>query len=532
MWPAAGRRAAAAAAAAAPLAAGLRRALSAAAAAPDALRFCVVGSGPAGFYTVDRVRRTRVARRPRPPPPRLSHRRPPAQILKRFGDAATVDLLEALPTPFGLVRFGVAPDHPDTKNVAHHFQSLLDHPRVAFFGNVRLGAPLLALADLRARYHGVVLACGAEGDRRAGRGGAGLAGAAPARRFVNWYNGYPDAPPPPADLANVESVAILGLGNVALDCARVLLKEPDALAETDAAACALGALRGSAVRAVHLVARRGPAQAACTPKELRELLALPGVAVRVHPEGALEALSLACAAELAASRVRRRVVEVLRKAVESSAAGAEASPPAAEGGKELHIHFFRAPVETVPDARGGIAAVRLERTALTTNGGVAATGELEDLPAQLVLESVGYRALPLEGAPFDAARAVVPNVLGQVVAPAPCSGLDGDAVPPPTPVPGLFVCGWLKRGPTGIIGTNLLDAEQTVNTMVRAREGFPEPQEGLEGLAALLAARGARVVDAAAWARVDAAERAAGCVARKPREKLATLEELLAAAEV
>ncbi len=464
-----------------------------------------------------------------PSPPRPSHRRPPPQILKRFGDAATVDLLEALPTPFGLVRSGVAPDHPDTKNVAHHFQALLDHPRVAFFGNVRLGAPLLSLADLRARYHGVVLACGAGGDRRAGRGGAGLAGAAPARRFVNWYNGFPDAPPPPADLANVESVAILGLGNVALDCARVLLKAPGALAETDAAARALGALRGSAVRSVHLVARRGPAQAACTPKELRELLALPGVAARVHPEGALEALAPACAAELAASRVRRRVVEVLRKAVESSAARAEVSLPAAEG-KELHIHFFRAPVETVPDARGSVAAVRLERTALTASGGVAATGELEDLPAQLVLESVGYRALPLEGAPFDAARAVVPNVLGQVVTPAPCSGLDGDAAPPPVPIPGLFVCGWLKRGPTGIIGTNLLDAEQTVDTMVRARASFPEPRAGLEGLGALLAARGARVVDAAGWARVDAAERAAGCVARKPREKLATLDELLAAA--
>jgi adrenodoxin-NADP+ reductase len=444
---------------------------------------------------------------------------------------------EALPTPFGLVRSGVAPDHPDTKNVVNHFTDLAKTSRVRFLGNVRVGSPALSLAELRKYYNAVVLAYGAESDRRLGIPGENAPNVFSAREFVWWYNGHPSAATLPIDMRNVKSVAVVGLGNVALDCARVLLSTPTALGKTDIAQHALQALRQSSVEEVHLIGRRGPAQAAFTPKELRELVSMEGIDTYIHPQGCLE-LAPACQKELKESRIKRRVVEVLSKtSVQQKQASAAASGP----NRRLHFHFLSSPLEILPvpsadDSKNADVTteektsetpgfLRVERTALrhsVDNQGrqiAVGTGAFENIPAQLVLQSVGYRSVAMDGAPFDPERGVIPNVLGQVMT------QDGSGAEP-----GLFVCGWLKRGPTGIIGTNLVDAEQTVDTIARARDALPPilpEQKEEEGVAALLRRRGVQVVDFAGWERIDEEEQKRGAAVGKPREKLVDEAEMV-----
>ena len=299
-----------------------------------ALHFCVVGSGPAGFYTAER-------------------------LAKAFGGRARIDVLDRLPTPFGLVRYGVAPDHAATKSVINQFtaSALEAANRIRFFGNVEVGRDV-RVEELDRMYSALVLACGCPGDKRLGLRGEGLEGVLSAREFVSWYNGVPDWEKAPPDLGDVTDVAVIGQGNVALDCARLLLKGPERLGGTDITQGALAALRGSAVRRVHLVGRRGPAQASFTGKELREILGLEGCAVHVKAED-LE-LSDLDRAELKRSRIRKRVARIF---ADRARAG---NPPGAAKG--LHLHFFRQPVRFLGDG-GRVTGVEVEKTTLEGGGG-------------------------------------------------------------------------------------------------------------------------------------------------------------------
>lgn len=458
----------------------------AAAAASGGLQFCVVGSGPAGFYTADK-------------------------LLKRFGEGTQVDIVEALPTPFGLVRSGVAPDHADTKNVINQFTQLAQNPRVAFLGNVRVGRDL-SLDELRRHYNAVVLSYGAESDRRLGVPGEDLPGVFSAREFVWWYNGHPEYRNLPVDLSRTHSVAIAGLGNVAVDCARVLLKAADDIAPTDICSHAVEQLRNSAVKEVHLLGRRGPVQAAFTPKELREMLSLNGVQVKMDPEAFK--LNPACEAEMKGTRMKKRVYDILSKAL--------AEPR--EGDKSLYIHFLRSPVEVI-GREGRAAEVKLEKTRLEAalqpgeDQKARGTGEYDTIPADLVLKSIGFKSVGIPGVAFDSRAGVIPNKHGQVYTE------DGSSFEP-----GLYVCGWLKRGPSGIIGTNLVDAEQTVDTMLQTRDSFrpiEAGQPGAAGLRQLLQDRGVQVVSFGDWERVDAEEVKRGQALGKPRDKLTDVAEML-----
>eukprot|EP00198_Chlamydomonas_reinhardtii_P004065 XP_001693401.1 NADP adrenodoxin-like ferredoxin reductase [Chlamydomonas reinhardtii] len=488
---------------------GIARSLSSAAAASpseasDKLHVCVVGSGPAGFYTVDR-------------------------LLKRYGDKVHVSILDRLPTPFGLVRSGVAPDHQDTKNVINQFGALAGDPRVSFFGNVLVGRDV-ALQELRQLHHAVVLAYGAESDRRLGVPGEEGPGVLSAREFVWWYNGHPDARHLPVDLSQVESVAICGIGNVALDCARALLAPAARFQPTDMAGHALRQLAGgSAVRRVHLVARRGPVQAACTPKELKELLTECGVTAATSAPDQLD-VSAADAAEMKATRLKRRVHELVSKA---AAAGGGSGPC---GVRELVFDFYRNPVEVVRGGPGGaVSGLKVERTVVQPGPGGGApvavgSGEFSVLPCQLVLKSIGYKSLPLEGVAFDSRRGVVPNLEGRVLkalaAAAPAAAADLDS--------GLYVVGWLKRGPTGIIGTNLVDAEETAGSLLadapallQAHGAAAGGRQGLAGLAALLQSRRVRAVEWGRWRVLDEAEVAAGRAEGRVREKVTEVADML-----
>ncbi|KAK9830361.1 hypothetical protein WJX72_011281 [[Myrmecia] bisecta] len=467
--------------------------VSFATAADAPLHFCVVGSGPAGFYATDR-------------------------LLKRFGDAVRVTLLDRLPTPFGLVRSGVAPDHPDTKNVINHFGQWAQDPRVEFVGNVTVGRDV-QLTDLRRFYNAVILSYGAESNRQLNVPGRELKGTLSAREFVWWYNGHPEYRHLPIDLSATHAVAICGLGNVAIDCARILLRCPDELAKTDIAEHALAQLRQSAVKEVHLIGRRGPVQAAFTPKELRELLTLPGLQVHIDPQ--MLQLSPVDELEVKSTRMKRRVLEIITKAASAS--------PKGTTDRHLHLHFLRTPAGILGDEEGGVSGLRLEQNELQvgqTGLGQRAvgTGRFEELKADLVLESIGYRSVPLDGVPFDQDAGIVPNELGRV--------LGGSSGSQPYER-GLYVSGWVKRGPTGIIGTNLVDAGITVeciveDAMASALPTVPANDCGAQALVAAIQDHGKQVVSFADWQKIDAAEVERGKAVGKPREKFTDVDEMLA----
>eukprot|EP00741_Cyanophora_paradoxa_P006111 tig00000944_g5926.t1 len=465
------------------------------------LRVCIVGSGPAGFYTADRLLRNA---------------------------SVTVDMLERYPVPYGLVRFGVAPDHPEVKAVIGKFESVAEGSggRFRFAGNVALGRDV-ALEELRRHYHAVVLAYGAEGDRRLGVPGEELPGVFSAREFVGWYNGLPECSALPVRLDDVETVAIVGQGNVAVDCARVLCKPVDELRQTDISEAALEALARSRVRRVLLLGRRGPVQAAWATAELRELAQVASGApgrFRLVADPAELALSpeldeeLQRGAPLAPPQLAPPRLTPRRAAPAAQVrAAAEGGGAPGAGGPELALRFLRSPVAFTAGGAGRLGGVRLERNELVreAGGGWAArgTGALEEVPCEAALRSVGYRSLPVPGVPFDARRGVVPSAGGRVEA------------------GWLYVAGWLKRGPTGIIGSNIGDAEETAASLLADLAGRPLPPRGaLEGLAAeALGARGVRAVSWEDWRRIDAAERAAGARLGRPRCKLPTVPDMLAA---
>jgi ferredoxin--NADP+ reductase len=447
----------------------------------------VVGGGPAGFYA--------------------------AAALLRAG--AEVDLFERLPAPSGLVRYGVAPDHQKIKGAARAFDKTARSAGFRYFGNVEVGRDV-SLAELAERYDQVLVSVGAAADRRLGIPGEDLEGSVPAVAVVGWYNGHPDfsaAPPLDADRA-----VIVGVGNVALDVARVLVRHPVELEPTDIDEDALEALRDSRIQEVVLLARRGPAEAAFDLAELNDLVDLVGVDVGVSdPEDRLPA-ELAAATRLpTAARAKLEAIARLPRAESLTAR------------RRVVFRFFAAPRELRGDGNGRVRAVQLEATEPTGDPGhVRSTGRFEELPTSLVIRSIGYRALPLQGLPFLEAQSIVPNEQGRVV------GADGRIMS------GLYVAGWIKRGPTGLIGTNRSCAQETVRAMLedalqppvlrppvlqRSPDGHVGPTPSVE---ALLRERHVRVVSYPEWLRLDAAELERGQLAGRVRVKTRSPAEMVA----
>ncbi|XP_019088636.1 PREDICTED: NADPH:adrenodoxin oxidoreductase, mitochondrial isoform X2 [Camelina sativa] len=350
-----------------------------------------------------------------------------------------------------------------------------------------------------------------------------LSGIYSAREFVWWYNGHPDYSSLKPDLTSSDTAVILGQGNVALDVARILLRPTTELASTDIARHALSALEESSIRKVFLVGRRGPVQAALTAKELREVLGIKNMHIRIKETDL--SVTPADEEEMKNSRIRKRIYELLSKA--AAAAGTSESDP---DQRELHFVFFRQPDRFLEsnERKGHVSGVNLEKTILESAGSgkqlAVGTGEFEDLNCSLVLKAIGYKSVPINGLPFDHKKGVVPNVRGRVVS-QPVEGLSQTER-------GLYVCGWLKRGPVGIIATNLYCAEETVGSISEdIEEGvFTSSKEGSKGLMQLLEKREVKKVDFSGWEKVDAKEKQMGSERNKPREKLVTWDDLLAAA--
>lgn len=426
-------------------------------------RVAIVGAGPSGLYA--------------------------ASALLKGHDDVRVDILDRLPTPYGLLRYGVAPDHTSMQGIQRVLAEPFASDRVRFFGMVELGSDLTA-DELRAGYDAVVYAAGASEDRRLDVRGEELPGSRSAREFVAWYCGHPDAEPQPLD--GIDTAVTFGVGNVAVDVARILLADIDHLAQTDMPHDVLDELDAHGIADVWVVGRRGPEHATFTTTELRELLTLPGVQPVLHDPVPDDP-------EDADRRVRQNLAAL------RDAAGVEVAEPRAR----LHLAFWRRPVELV--GASGVRAVVLERTALDESGRVVGTGEREVVHAQLVLRAIGYRGKPLPGVPFDPEEGVVPNAEGRVVDAAGAR-------------PGEYVVGWIKRGPLGVIGTNKSDAAGTVRHLLADLGTLPTPTGPDAG--DLLAGRGRAASSYADWERIDAAEQASGAHFGRPRVKVATWHAL------
>ncbi|UUW90406.1 FAD-dependent oxidoreductase [Pimelobacter simplex] len=430
-------------------------------------RVAVVGAGPAGLYTAD-------------------------ELLKH-PEVGGVDVYDRLRTPYGLVRHGVAPDHASTKLVTRLFEAIERQPRFRYFLDVEVGAPdradAVTLADLRAHYDAVVYAVGASADRSLDIPGEELAGSVPATAVVGWYNGHPDQQALDVPLAH-ERAVVVGNGNVALDVARILARPIDVLERTDLAPGPLDQLRASAVREVVVLGRRGPAQAAFTVPELIGLAALDDVDVVVEADPAL----------LTGDDQRSTLLREL----------GERAPSGDAGRRRIVLAFTSSPVEVL-GADGRVTGVRVARNELVADADgtvrAVATDDVRTIEAGLVVRSVGHRGRPVAGLPFDERTATVPNHEGRVE-------------------PGLYVVGWIKRGPTGFIGTNKTDAQETVETILDDLDaGLPAPTGSAAELTALVTARYPQAADLAAWQRLDAAERERGAQAGRPRAKITDVAE-------
>lgn len=419
-------------------------------------------------------------------------------------------MLERLPVPYGLVRSGVAPDHPKLKQVTRVFDRIAAHPFLTFVGNVNVGTDV-EIDELLQTHHCVVLAFGASQDRKLGIPGEGLKGSHSATDFVGWYNGHPDHRHHAFDF-DTEAAVIVGQGNVSIDVARVLSKPVDELRKTDIAEHALEALSKSRIQAVHIVGRRGPAQAKFSPQEVRELAALQGC--RTVIKAADMRLGDVCQLE-SASKQHPGVSAVLR-ALEA----VQATPEGASSPKTCTLRFYGRPHSIL--GRGCVEAVRFQQTRLEGKEfaqRAVDTAESFDIEAGLVFRSVGYRGVAMPQVPFDEASGTIPNEAGRVIDPW-----------TKFPVPGVYVTGWIKRGPSGIIGTNRADSLETVATLQRDRgASVPSYKGGAASLHRLLQSRGVRVVGYDDWSRIDEVEKATGLAIGKPREKFTNIEQMLAA---
>jgi ferredoxin/flavodoxin---NADP+ reductase len=451
---------------------------------PNPLRVAIVGTGPSGFYAAE-------------------------HLLKKH-PGVEIDLFDRLPTPFGLVRGGVAPDHQKIKSVTRVYEKIASQPGVRFLGNVLIGRDLTR-EEVLDHYDAVIYAFGAHSDRTLGIPGEHLAGSHAATEFVGWYNGHPDYQDHSFDLSQ-ENVVVIGVGNVAVDVTRVLSRTPEELAKTDIAPYALEVLQNSGVKNVYMVGRRGPVQAAFTNPELKELGEMPGADIVVLPNE----LVLDEGSRATLARAEERTAEKNLHTLEAFASKPQEGKP-----MRIHLRFLLSPLELHGD--GSVEAVKLARNRLvaTANGELRAepTGETEVIPAGLVFRSVGYLGTGIPGVVFDAKRGIMPNEGGRVV------------TAPGTASQGEYVVGWIKRGPTGVIGTNKPDATETTDHLL---EDFTSgklkrtlsPRDEIDRM---LEQRGVRVVTWEDWRKLDQIERERGAALGRPRLKFTTVADMLGA---
>jgi ferredoxin/flavodoxin---NADP+ reductase len=457
--------------------------------ATNPLRVAIIGAGPSGFYVAE-------------------------HLFNQTQLVIDIDMIERLPTPYGLVRGGVAPDHQKIKAVTATYDKIAAQARFRYYGNVEFGKHV-SLDDLRELYHQIVFTTGAQTDRRMDIPGEDLQGSHAATAFVAWYNGHPDFRHQQFDFSHPRAV-VVGVGNVAVDVARILCRTPEELARTDIADYALEALRHSRIKEVYMLGRRGPAQAAFTNPELKELGELAGADVFVPPqEAALDEFSRT-ALEKNPDRATVRKVEMLQGYTLRKDSGKP---------RQLVLRFLVSPVELMGNDAGQVVALRLVKNKLyPTEAGTLRpkpTGEYEELPVGLVFRSVGYQGIPLPGLPFDDRWGVILNQQGRVLDPHTLQ-----------PLPGLYTAGWIKRGPTGVIGTNKPDALETVKCMVedvaQARLLSP-PYASAEAADKRLREHQPLCVSYADWQHLNAIEIARGKAAQRPRIKFTCVEDMLAA---
>ncbi|EME32453.1 ferredoxin--NADP+ reductase [Galdieria sulphuraria] len=489
--------------------------------AASEFRTCVVGSGPAAMYTTECLLRFQAAN------PFISNR-------------LVIDVLERLPTPFGLLRYGVAPDHPEVRKVEVKFQDLLSHPQVRFFGNVEIGKDVL-VSELKNLYDAVILAAGCQEERKLGIPGENtLSGIYSARDFVAWYCGHPDYSQLWFDFASTKDVVIIGQGNVALDLARIIGKQVESLRTTDISSIALECLANSSVQNIHVIGRRGPVQASWTAKELRECL-FSVKSLQPCFETQELVISDVDREELNTSRTTRRCYDLLTKCfAERSVSQQEVFS------RKLHLRFLWTPISfqsldenSELDYAFGKALrfTELRRNRLTGSSGKQKAVLLEDSvgdvnwkqQCELAFRSIGYKGKSFEGVPFDEKAGVVPNKLGRVVSRVEESL--NSCEEPASYETGLYVVGWLKRGPTGIIGSNKWDAEETVKAVVDDFLSKLKTKRcevaSKEDMLTLLLSRNVAFVDFKGWKRIDEEERKRGQRRGIEREKILTWEELL-----
>lgn len=450
------------------------------------LRAAIVGTGPSGFYAAE-------------------------ALLKALPDCR-IDLIDRLPTPYGLVRGGVAPDHQKIKSVTRVFDRIAGHDSVRFIGHVEVGRDITA-AELNHHYDAVLYAVGASSSRELGIPGENLPGSHAATELVGWYNGQPDHRCAKFDFA-CSAAAVIGLGNVAVDVTRILSRRPEELNQTDIARHAVVELEDSQVRTVHVLGRRGPVQAAFTTPELRELGELPDVEIVVDPADLVLDSASARSLDLLDDRTTRKNLEVLRGWSERRPTGAP---------RKIHFHFCVSPVEIFGETR--VEGIRMVRNRLERDGSgrvraVATDLELE-LEVGLIFRSVGYRGTEIPGLPFDKSHGVIPNAGGRVVE------HEGSH----TAIPGVYACGWIKRGPSGVIGTNKTDASETVDNLLAdwVAGRLSHDQESTADLTEVLRDRNVRFTTWDDWQILDRLETERGASNGRPREKFTTLDEMLSA---
>ncbi len=456
------------------------------------LRVAIVGAGPTGFYAAE-------------------------QLSKQKQVKVQVDMYERLPTPFGLVRYGVAPDHQKIKSVTKIFDRVAQQPGFRFFGNVEIGKHV-TVDDLRRHYHQIIFTTGAQTDRNLNIPGEELEGSYAATDFVAWYNGHPDYRDCEFDLS-VESAAVIGVGNVAVDVVRILSRTPEELGRTDIADYALEALSKSNIREVYMIGRRGPAQAAFTTPEIKELGELDDAICWAPPEEAtLDPLSEESLAE-SADRATTRKVEIIQSYSQEI--------PATDKTRRIILRFLVSPVEFIGDEAGHLAAIRMVHNELyQTDAGTLrprATEREEVIKAGIAFRSIGYIGVPVPGVPFKDSWGVILNQDGRVIDPE-----------TQKPITGLYTAGWIKRGASGVIGTNKPDAAETVELMfddVAAGAILQPERPTAEAALALVAERQPHYFSYEDWQRLDEIEVQRGEALGRPRVKFTDVEEMLAALE-
>ncbi len=438
------------------------------------LRLAIVGAGPAGIYAADILLKA-----------------------ERNFDVS-IDLFDRLPAPYGLVRYGVAPDHPRIKGIITALREVLDRGDIRVFGNVNFGTDI-TLDDLKKHYHAVIFATGAIEDADLDIPGIDLEGSYGAAEFVSWFDGHPDVPRTwPLE---AESIAVIGNGNVALDVSRILAKHPEDLLSTEIPENVYEGLKASPVTDVHVFGRRGPAQVKFTPLELRELGELRDVDMILYDE--------ASKAAIASNKQVMVIDKVLQKWRQREVGSAS---------RRLHLHFYAKPLEVVPDENGHVAAFRYERTKPDAEGGVVGTGEIREIPIQALYRAVGYFGSPLDGIPFDKRHGVIPNREGMVLKKG------SNEV-----VPGVYATGWIKRGPVGLIGHTKSDAMETIKHVINGESNWWTPEDPTEqSVIDMLDERGVKYTDLEGWHNLDQHEMKLGEPHGRARIKVVPREDMVA----